>query len=135
MREQANVQTERERVRVAQSALAGSLTLPCSVFVVLYEASEAKISHLTHQVLSHQDVGGPEVPVDVVHSLHIRHARGDLRTAQQAARLNTLHSVVSQTESVVHTEEIIMADTELFHTLNKTKKIPGYFMYITQMLG
>lgn len=67
------------------SARAVSLTLPRSVFVVLYEASETEISYLTHQVLSHQDVGSPEVPVDIVHSLYICHARGDLRTKQQTA--------------------------------------------------
>lgn len=86
MREQANMQSVYTALeREIQSSSAISLTLSRSVFIVLYEASEAKISHLTHQVLSHQDVGSPEVPVDIVHSLHIRHARGDLRTAQQVA--------------------------------------------------
>lgn len=57
------------------------LTLSGRVFVVLYESSEAEVSHFTHQVITNQDVGSPEVPVHIVHSFHVRHSRGDLRTA------------------------------------------------------
>lgn len=53
-------------------------TLPSRVLVVLDESCQAKISHFAHQVLPHQDVGCPEVPVDVVHPLHIGHARCNL---------------------------------------------------------
>lgn len=58
------------------------LTLPGSVFIILDEASQTEISHFANQVISHQDVGGPEVSVHVVHPLHIRHARSNLRDKQ-----------------------------------------------------
>lgn len=57
-------------------------TLPGSVFVILNEASQTKVSHFAHQVVSHEDVCRSEVSVYIVHPLHIRHTRGDLRWAQ-----------------------------------------------------
>lgn len=53
-------------------------TLPSRVLVVLDEACQAEVSHFAHQVLPHKDVGSPEVPVDVVHPLHVGHTRCDL---------------------------------------------------------
>lgn len=53
-------------------------TLPSGVLVVLDEACQAKVGHFADQVLSHEDVGRPEVSVDVVHPLHVGHAGGDL---------------------------------------------------------
>lgn len=54
-------------------------TLSGGVLVVLDEPSQAKVGDLTHQVISHQDVGGSQVPVDVVHPLNEGHAVCDLR--------------------------------------------------------
>lgn len=57
-------------------------TLPGGVFVILNEASQPKVSHFAHQVVSHEDVCRSEVSVHIVHPLHIRHPGGDLRRAQ-----------------------------------------------------
>lgn len=53
-------------------------TLPSGVLVVLDEPCQAEVSHFAHQVLPHEDVGCPQVPVDIVHPFHISHARCDL---------------------------------------------------------
>lgn len=55
-----------------------SHTLSGRVLVVLDEPSQAEVSDLTHQVISHQDVGSSQVPVDVVHPLYEGHAVCDL---------------------------------------------------------
>lgn len=49
-------------------------TLLGVVLVILNEASQPEISYLAHQPLPHQDVGCPQVSVDVVHALHVGHA-------------------------------------------------------------
>lgn len=74
----------RRRVAAAWRGRAGvpPLTLPRRVLVVLDEARQAEVGDLAHQVVSHQDVGGAEIPVDVVHPLNIRHARRDLGVEQ-----------------------------------------------------
>lgn len=51
-----------------------SHTLSGGVLVVLDEPSQAEVSDLTHQVISDQNVGGSQVPVDVVHPLNEGHA-------------------------------------------------------------
>lgn len=50
------------------------LTLSGRVLVVLDESSQTKVRDFTHQVISHQDVGSSQVPVDVVHPLDEGHA-------------------------------------------------------------
>lgn len=56
-------------------ASAGSLpTLPGCVFVVFNESSQPEVSHFAYEALSNQDVGSPEVSVDIVHPFHISHA-------------------------------------------------------------
>lgn len=57
-------------------------TLPGSVLVILNEASQTKVSHLAHQIVPHEDVCRSEVSVHIVHPLHVRHPRGDLRRTQ-----------------------------------------------------
>lgn len=57
----------------------GFPTLSGRIFVILDEPSQTKISHFAHQVVSHQDVSSSQVSVHVVHPLHVRHPRGDLR--------------------------------------------------------
>lgn len=54
-------------------------TLACRILVVLNESSQAKVCDFTNQVISHQDVGSPQVSVDVVHPLDEGHAICDLR--------------------------------------------------------
>lgn len=54
------------------------VTLSCSVLVVFDESRQAKVGYFTHQAVSHQDVGGSQVSVDVVHPLHVSHACGNL---------------------------------------------------------
>lgn len=49
------------------------LTLPRRVLIVLDEPRQAEIGDLAHQTVSDQDVGGTQVPVDVVHPLDVRH--------------------------------------------------------------
>ena len=51
-----------------------SLTLPGTVFVVDDQPGQTKISDLAHLVLPDQNVCGPDVAVDVIHSLDVRHA-------------------------------------------------------------
>lgn len=51
-----------------------SHTLSGGVLVVLDEPSQAEVSDLTHQVISDQNVGSSQVPVDVVHPLNEGHA-------------------------------------------------------------
>lgn len=58
-------------------------TLSSSVLVVLNEPRQAKVSDLTNQVISHQDVGRSQVSVDVVHPLYEGHAVCDLRGVRQ----------------------------------------------------
>lgn len=58
----------------------GVPTLPGSVLVVLYQPGQAKVSDLAHQVVTHEDVSGSQVPVDVVHPLDESHTVSDLRT-------------------------------------------------------
>ena len=52
----------------------GRPTLPSGVFVVFYEPGQAEVSDFAHQAVSHQDVGGAQVSVDVVHPLDVGHA-------------------------------------------------------------
>lgn len=54
-------------------------TLPGGVFIVFDEPSQPEVGHFAHEVLSNQNVGSTEVPVHVVHPLHVGHARGDLQ--------------------------------------------------------
>ena len=54
------------------------LTLSCCVLIVFDESCQTEVGHFTHQVLSHQDVGCTQISVDVVHPLHVRHARSNL---------------------------------------------------------
>ena len=61
-------------------------TLSSRVLVVLDEPSQAKVSDLTDQVISHQDVGSSQVPVDVVHPLDEGHAVCDLRRVKPENR-------------------------------------------------
>lgn len=51
-----------------------ALTLSCSVLIVLDESGQAEVGHFAYQVVSHEDVGGPEVPVNIVHPLHVGHS-------------------------------------------------------------
>lgn len=53
-------------------------TLPGGVFVILYEASQTKISHFANQVIAHQDVGSSQIAVHVVHPLYVSHSRSNL---------------------------------------------------------
>lgn len=48
--------------------------MPGCVFVVFNESSQPEVSHFAHEALSNQDVGSPEVSVDIVHPFHISHA-------------------------------------------------------------
>jgi len=61
-------------------------TLSGGVLVVLDEPSQAEVGDLTHQVISHQDVGGSQVSVDVVHPLDEGHAVCDLRRERTMQR-------------------------------------------------
>lgn len=49
-------------------------TLAGCVLIVFDEPSQPEVSHFAHEVLAHQDVGSTEIPVDVVHPLHVGHA-------------------------------------------------------------
>lgn len=51
-----------------------SPTLPSGVLVVFDEPGQAEVSDLADQIVPHQDVGGAEVSVDVVHPLDVGHA-------------------------------------------------------------
>lgn len=62
-------------------------TLPRRVLVVLYQPGQTEVCDLAHQVVAHQDVGGAQVPVDVVHPLDERHAVGDLRKTKSRMTL------------------------------------------------
>lgn len=65
----------RNRLREGQTALTQTLpTLPGRVLIVFDEPSQPKVSHFAHEVLSNQDVGSTEVPVDIVHPFHVGHA-------------------------------------------------------------
>lgn len=59
------------------------LTLSCSVLVVFDESRQAEVSHFTHQAVSHQDVGGTQVSMNIVHPLHISHACCNLEQVNQ----------------------------------------------------
>lgn len=48
-------------------------TLPGVVLIILDETGQAEVSNLAHQLLPHEDVGCPQVSVDVVHALHVGH--------------------------------------------------------------
>ena len=61
-------------------------TLPGSVLVVLDEPRQTKVSDLADQVVSDQDVGGTQVPVDVVHPLDEGHPISDLEQRRGAKR-------------------------------------------------
>lgn len=50
------------------------LTLSCSVLIVFNESCQTKVSHLAHEAVSYQDVCSTQVPVDIVHPLHVGHA-------------------------------------------------------------
>lgn len=54
-------------------------TLLGVVLIILDEPGQPKVSDLAHQPLPHENVGCPQVPVDVVHALHVGHAFGYLR--------------------------------------------------------
>lgn len=60
------------------------MTLSGSVFIVLNESGQSKVSNLTDQVISDQDVGCSQVSVDVVHPLNIRHASRNLLERQSS---------------------------------------------------
>lgn len=59
------------------------LTLSGCVLVVLYQPGQTKVSNLAHEVVSHEDISGSQVPVDVVHPLDERHAVSDLQEEQK----------------------------------------------------
>lgn len=58
--------------------------MPSRVLVVLDEPGQAEVSDLAHQVVSDQDVGSSQVPVDVVHPLDEGHAVRNLRGKRTA---------------------------------------------------
>lgn len=49
-------------------------TLLGVVLIILDETGQPKVSDLAHQPLPHENVGCPQVTVDVVHALHVGHA-------------------------------------------------------------
>lgn len=57
-------------------------TLLRVVLIIRDEAGQSEVSDLAHQLLPHQDVGSPQVSVDVIHALHVGHARSYLRGAK-----------------------------------------------------
>ena len=61
------------------------LTLPRRVLVVFYQPGQAKVGDLAHQVVCDEDVGGAQVPVDVVHPLDESHTVSDLQTERLTA--------------------------------------------------
>lgn len=61
-----------------------SPTLPSGVFVIFDEPSQAEVSDLAHQIVRHQDVGGAQVSVDVVHPLDVGHARRHLEHSEHS---------------------------------------------------
>lgn len=62
----------------------GNPTLPSGVLVVFDEPGQAEVSDLTQQVVSHQDVGGAQVSVDIVHPLDVGHAGRHLEHATES---------------------------------------------------
>ncbi len=56
------------------------LTLPGSVLIVLNESGQAKVSNLTHQAITNQNVSRTQVSVNVVHPLDVGHASSHLNT-------------------------------------------------------
>lgn len=59
------------------------LTLSGSIFIVLYDTGETKVSDLAHQTLINQDIGSPQVSVNVVPSFDVGHAFCCLRRQRQ----------------------------------------------------
>lgn len=56
------------------------LTLSGSVLIVFNESGQAKVSDLTHQVITNQNVSGAQISVNVVHPLNVGHACSHLHT-------------------------------------------------------
>lgn len=117
------------------------LTLSGCVLVVLDESSEAKVSDFTHQVITHQDVGSPEVPVHIVHSFHVRHSRGNLRTTHILSRCRAqcrppeypqninrfIYIMKTMTVALAHTKS---ATTIVFRSLNMVcPSLQGYIVF------
>ena len=53
-------------------------TLLGVVLVILDESGQPKVSNLAHQPLPDEDVGCPEITVNIVHALHVGHALSNL---------------------------------------------------------
>lgn len=64
------------------------LTLPRRVLVVLDQPGQTEVSNLAYKVVSHEDVGGSQVPVDVVHPLDECHAVSDLQEGGEKKERN-----------------------------------------------
>lgn len=90
-------------------------TLSGGVLVVLNESSQAKVGDLTHQVISHQDVGSSQVPVDVVHPLDEGHAVCDLGT-----RLNRTDQTEKSNQDAANT--------------SKRSRVHLFLLHVTQIL-
>lgn len=58
-------------------------TLSRSVLVILDDARQAEISDFAQQAVGDEDVGSPQVSVNVVFLLDVGHALGDLRPQRQ----------------------------------------------------
>ena len=53
-------------------------TLLGVVLIIFDESGQPEISDLAHQPLPDEDVGCPEVTVNIVHALHVGHALSNL---------------------------------------------------------
>ena len=77
-------------------------TLPSGVFVVFYEPGQAKVSDFAHQAVSHQDVGGAQVSVDVVHPLDVGHACCHLEHSTLRAAASALCTLLHCSSCCTH---------------------------------
>lgn len=58
-----------------------AFTLSGCIFIVFNQSCQPKVGNLAYEAVAHQDVCGPQVSVDVVHPLDVRHSRGHLPAA------------------------------------------------------
>jgi len=63
-----------------------ALTLLRTVFIILYDSSQSKITNLSNVIFSNQNISGSQVSMDQLFALQILHSTGNL----QPTRHNTL---------------------------------------------
>jgi hypothetical protein len=56
-----------------------ALTLPRAVFIVLYYASQSKVTNLSNIIFTNQNIPGSQVSVDQLFALQVLHSTSNLQ--------------------------------------------------------